>query len=62
LKAAILYKNEKHLKIEDVLGFAKDSGFAKTVVANDCLKDLHHRKGNPIQFIINPNGKVKNLM
>jgi propanol-preferring alcohol dehydrogenase len=25
---------------------------------NDCLEDLHHRKGNPIRFIITPNGKV----
>ncbi len=25
---------------------------------NGCLEDLHHRKGNPIRFIITPNGKV----
>ncbi len=25
---------------------------------NDCLEDLHQRKGNPIRFIITPNGKV----
>ena len=25
---------------------------------NDCLEDLYHRKGNPIRFIITPNGKI----
>ena len=25
---------------------------------NNCIEDLHHRKGNPIRFIITPNGKV----
>ena len=25
---------------------------------NDCLEDLYHRKGNPIRFIITPNGGI----
>jgi propanol-preferring alcohol dehydrogenase len=25
---------------------------------NQCLEDLHHRKGNPIRFIITPNGSI----
>jgi len=25
---------------------------------NNCLEDLHQRKGNPIRFIITPNGKI----